>query len=684
MDFYPVGFRIANRYEVIQPPNLERGIRVGSIGFVYICRDTKKNQLVALKFFKPDHLSNLTARAHFLEEGNTWMQLGIHPHVVRCYNVRHMDPTVFLVLELIANDQYPDNASLYDWMYAPMPVDQALLFVLQIARGMQHAVEKIPGLVHCDLKPGNVLVNADTLPRTNINRLCVSDFGLLKIVTEGDTDTSKPNRDRSNRSLGTPEYMAPEQWNNESVGVYTDVYALGCILYDMLTGRHGRSESDPNEARTAHLNGKLRPMSRKVPDPVRLFLTRSLSLNSADRYQTWNEVTVALEELYSSLGVGPVPHASAEGEVDPEHFALASSFNAMGIHCAHMGKTRDAIEYFEKALAIFKEINHRQGEGAVLGNLGNTYSRLGRMDNALHYCEQDWAIARERKDRLRESIALGSIGEIYRNQGDARSAIGYQEQRLKIVREIGDLRGEGNTWSSLGMAYADLGDVTHALKYYKKQLVITRRIGDRRGRCNAWGNLGNAHFQLGEMNRAILFYDLYSKTAKKIGDWVGTGTAMGNLGSAYLALGDIKPAIDIFFMSLEIAREVGDRRGEGVALGSLGIAYAQLGETSRAFDYCKQRLEIATEIDDNDGLCSALFNIGLLYLQKGKVQDAILVWVNLYVVAREMNLEKALHRLEKLAPRVGLPKGLDGWERLVKTMQKQGTMKDFLKDLMKK
>ena len=246
------------------------------------------------------------------------------------------------------------------------------------------------------------------------------------------------------------------------------------------------------------------------------------------------------------------------------------------------------------------------------------------------------------------------------------------------MQEINDLRGEGNTWSGLGLAYSALGDVTRARIYYKKQLVITRRIGDKRGRCNAWGNLGNAHSQLGEINQAIFCYNLYLKTAREIGDRAGEGTALRNLGSAYLTPNNAQNIIDLFFKpSLEIAREVGDKRGEGIALGNLGIAYAQLGETSYAFDYCKQKLEIAVKINDNDGLCSALFNMGLLYMQKGQVLDANLIWVNLYVFAREMNLGQALHRLAKIAPKVGLPEGLDGWERLAQNMQQQENMKDF-------
>lgn len=677
MKRFPDGYRIADRYVV----DIKKGVREGSIGIVYICRDTETDQLVALKLIKDERLSDMMVSERFVEEGTIWMQLGVHQHIVHCHAVKHMDPTAYLVLELIANDQYPDNASLEPWMGAPMPVDRALLYTLQIARGMKYVVGRIQGLVHCDLKPGNVLVNEDTLPGTYVNRLCVADFGLLRIVTE----SSRSDRDQSIPSLGTPEYMAPEQWTKQSVGIYTDVYALGCILYDMLTGRHTRRNKSRATIKSSHLNGTLRPMIKKIPKPTIPFLQRSLSLNPTERYQTWDEVVLTLEKLYESLDIGPVPPESAEGGMSPESLAMASSYNAMGIHCAHIGKTKKAIEYFQKALDIFTTIGHLHGVGAANGNLGNMLARLGQMDDALLYCEKDLEIAKKREDQLRVSIALGSIGEIYRNQGDARRAVDYQKQRLAIVRNIPDKHAEGNALSSLGMALAAMGDIKNALDCHEKQLSIAIEIDDQRGEGNALCNIGNMYLSLGRADMAIEYYKKYEVKARAIGDPVGEGTAIGNQGSVYLSQGDAIQVIDLFFeRSLKIAREVGDRRGEGIALGSLGRAYAQLGEKDHAIENYKQRLKIAIELDDNEGLCSAMYNIGLLHMQKRQVQDAILIWANLYTYAREKKLDHALQRLAKLAPKVGLPEGLDGWERLLQDMHKSGNMKNFVDDLMSK
>ena len=111
-----------------------------------------------------------------------------------------------------------------------------------------------------------------------------------------------------------------------------------------------------------------------------------------------------------------------------------------------LGDVRRAIENYEQALVISREIGDRRGEGTDLGNLGNAYQSLG----------------------------------------DVRRAIENYEQALVISREIGDRRGEGTDLGNLGIAYTDLGDVRRAIENYEQALVISREIGDRRGEGNSW------------------------------------------------------------------------------------------------------------------------------------------------------------------------------------------------------
>src|SRR6185503_4527231 len=222
MQTYPPGTRIG-QYEISSRPMM------GGMGVVYFALDhANGGSPVALKTFRPELLPDRAARDRFLREGTAWVELGSHPHIVRCYKVEYIDPTAFLVLELIAKEQNMPDASLRSWLIPghPLPIEQALLFAIQIARGMQHATEKIPGFVHRDLKPENILIGADKLPGTDVNRLRVTDFGLAKAITIRDSDivsTStnklelKPSHIQFTRGVGTPLYMAPEQWKGEPV-----------------------------------------------------------------------------------------------------------------------------------------------------------------------------------------------------------------------------------------------------------------------------------------------------------------------------------------------------------------------------------------------------------------------------------------------------------------------------------
>ena len=280
MDSYSPGSLIANRYEVVSRPLL------GGMGIVYLCMDRWESQPVALKTFKPEYLPDRDARDRFLREGTAWIELGRHPHIVRCYGVERIgDGTeVYLVLELVAKEQnYPD-ASLRSWLIpgVPLPIEQVLLFALQIVHAMQHATTVIPGFIHRDLKPENVLVGADRQIGWEINRLRVTDFGLAHILEgsveqgKGGIYTAKPQGSNSSNNhpaslisraqlthgVGTPLYMAPEQWLGKTEGLYTDIYSLGCMLYEMLVGRWIVDGQTITELQTAHCSGKLEPSTK--------------------------------------------------------------------------------------------------------------------------------------------------------------------------------------------------------------------------------------------------------------------------------------------------------------------------------------------------------------------------------------------------------------------------------------
>jgi tetratricopeptide (TPR) repeat protein len=620
---------------------------MGGMGVVYFALDYGNDgRPVALKTFRPELLPDRAARDRFLREGTAWVELGSHPHIVRCYKVEYIDPTVFLVLELIAKEQNMPDASLRSWLIPgrPLPLEQALLFALQIARGMQYATEKIPGFVHRDLKPENILVGVDKLPGTSINRLRVTDFGLAKALTEivtvstlDNTNELKPSQIQFTRGVGTPLYMAPEQWKGEPVSMFTDVYAFGCTLYEMLSGQHVVEGNTITELHASHSEGRLRPLPLGLPEDLMALITKCLALQPKERYQDWKSVIETLDTAYAGQGMEKVKAEMPAQDVGLEQsHQVGGSYNAVGVAYLHMGKAELATSYFEKALALMREAGDRRGEGNALGNLGTAYADLGNAGRAVEYYKQYLELAREIGDRRGEGNALGNLGSAYLNLGEARQAIGYYEQQIQIAHEILDRYGESNALGNLGNAYAALGETRQAIEYYKQYLEIVRQISDRRGEGNVLGSLGNAYAALGEVHQAIVYYEQQIQIAREIGDRRGEGNALDSLGNALIALGDARRAIEYHEQALMIAREIGDRRAEGYFLANIGTAFTALGEAQRAIAYLEQALAIRREIRDLNGIAIDLFNLALLYARQGETwralplaEEAAQIWDNI-------------------------------------------------------
>ncbi|MGB6014319.1 MAG: tetratricopeptide repeat protein, partial [Nodosilinea sp.] len=279
----------------------------------------------------------------------------------------------------------------------------------------------------------------------------------------------------------------------------------------------------------------------------------------------------------------------------------------------NLGDYRQAIDFHEQALDIFREIGDRGGEGAALGSLGNAYDGLGYYRQAITFHERSLAIARELGDRRGEGGSLGNLGVVYYSLGDYRQAITFYEQHLAIAREIGDRLGEGNALGNLGNAYDSLGDYQRAITFHKQRLAIAREINNRRGEGNALGDLGRVYHGLGDYRQAITFHEQNLVIDREIGNRSGEGGSLGNLGSAHYRLGDYHQAIIFHEQHLAIAREIGDRGGEGRALNNLGIAYDSLGDYRQAIAFHEQRLTIAREIGDRLGEGSTLNNLGVTH-----------------------------------------------------------------------
>ncbi len=617
---YLPGEKIAGRYEVVK-------MLVGGMGLVYLCADHETQGLpVALKTFKPKYLADRATRDRFLQEGTVWVGLGHHPNIVRAYRVERLQGglEVYLVLEWVAQAPGKEDASLRAWLQAGRPLEtaQALRVGLHVARGMAHTTRKIAGLVHRDLKPENVLVGRDGLAR-------VTDFGLVGVVHT----SRRGGRAGVRGQVGTPLYMAPEQWApGETIDQRADIYAFGCILFEMLTGHTAAAGTTADDFGRAHRLGRLRPFPDELPTELKILLKGCLALNPADRFVNWADVEKAVTLVYQHLLKEDVPALEDEPDdkidAPADQVAAGWSYDAMGLSyrdignsdlaagyfervmwigrmhqnraleasglshlgdaCRAMGDLEGAITYYGQQLDIVRELDDIKGECDALGNLGRVYVRLGQLDQTAAYYEKQLDIAQETDDQRRIALALHNFGNLSRLSDDPHQAIKTCKRALRIVREQEDRLREGRILGDMGLAYTDLNRVEQAIACYKEALTIAKETGDRAGEGFVLGYLGKIYHRQNDIKQALWHYINQLSIAQETHNRPGEAAVSEAIGDLYIEMESPEQAIESFQTTLTIARDANDKLRAGRILKKLGVAFGQAGQVRRSIGFFEE------------------------------------------------------------------------------------------------
>lgn len=653
---------IAGRYEIVNT-------YVGGMGLVHLCRDHQETQLVALKTFKPEYLSHITARDLFLREGTTWVELGRHPHIVRAHRVERLaDGQVFLVLSWILQPKGKDNPSLRAWLVPgrPLPVEQALLFALHITRGLKYATTKIPGLVHRDLKPENVLVGYDGIAR-------VTDFGLASTLSQmkggvGSMANSRENFSRTQLTqgvAGTPLYMAPEQWLHKATDLRADIYALGCIFYEMITGQFAAEGETREELRDIHVNGRIKPPPSTIPHSVLSFLRKCMMKDREQRYRSWHDVEDAITAVYRQLtGAPPEEEKKDSKETTEERVNAGHSYNTMGLSYLDIGKLPVAVIYFEQAVWIARAERSASLECMALGNLGMAYVSLGYVKRAIEFFEEQLTIARKINDRSEECRALGNLGSAFRQMNEPMKAIGFHAKELELVQELNDRFKEATAFYRLGDTYRQLNNVSEAVTYYKQSLAIAREIGDRARLRTVLSSMGQIYLSNGEAKEAAALFHQALELARGIADRVGEGKALADLGLLYQTLSYNSRAIEFYNYALTIAQANHDLRQEATNLLSLGDLYLKMSESAKAKGYYEAALAAVQEVSDQVREMQILHKLGQIYTSlKNHIEAAAFHRQALFLVQELGNIPMEQEILFHLA------KAYENWGDTGRTVQ---------------
>lgn len=532
--------------DVIENYLVVADVKRGGMGIVYICYDATFERPAAVKTFQEKFLASVKARRQFLEEGRIWAKLMRHPNIVECYSAfESLGGRPYLNLEYVEGVE-DIGVSLREWISKRcLDFNSIIDFAIQICTAMQYTQNVLPGFVHCDLKPENILITSD-------RKVKVTDFGLAKVVEKDVTQ---------NNLGGSYPYMSPEQVKSLDLDERSDIYAFGCILYEMLTGRTLFAVSSAAEFRRCHVEVKPIPPSKIVHLPAELdiLVMRCLNKDRRQRPGTFSEIAENLASICEQYTGRKIHTADISPLKDYELVNKAIALHRLGSIQEALALLSQAMQEsespdlwllrgtmlhdlnrYEEALSAFDVFlcSKPEDSAAEAGwiNRGNCLDYLGKPDEALKSYDKALEInAKSYEAWLNKAETLKRIGRVDEAQK-------YIDDYLKIDPADRDF---------LYARASILNDQHHfqeAIEYFNKVLEVDPMFS------GAWNDKGAAFLSLGEWKQALTCFDRLLEIDK------ADARAWYNRGLALRSLGQVEDAIASFDRTLALDSKYPDVR----------------------------------------------------------------------------------------------------------------------------
>ena len=287
--------RKIGRYEICSQ------LGVGGMGEVYLANDTKLDRKVALKILPPDIVDSQAGAGsdrvrRFVQEAKAASALN-HPNILTIYEIDEIDSSHFIATEFVDGETLRDRIR-----FSSITAEEAIDIAIQVASALW-ATHNV-GIIHRDIKPDNIMLRRDGIVK-------VLDFGLAKLSRErqiSETDSLAPTQNFINTAvgmvMGTAHYMSPEQARGFDVDARTDIWSLGCVLYEIVAGRPPFPGKTPIDIMSGIIQLEPEPLAQYLPEGPReldRIVARALRKDRADRYQTAKDLLADLKELKRAL-----------------------------------------------------------------------------------------------------------------------------------------------------------------------------------------------------------------------------------------------------------------------------------------------------------------------------------------------------------------------------------------------
>ncbi len=556
----------------------------GGMGLVYLSHDAFLDRQVAVKIIQPEEAWSEEATKSFIAEARIIARLE-HPHILKIYDlgtqvVDDYGDVLYLVLQLAAGGTLDERIDVH-----PISSPEVSRVLKPVCNALDYAHSQ--GVIHLDLKPLNIFFDG-------LDNPLVADFGLAKVLHDAAGELKADTR------AGTLDYMPPEQLFGAVAGTFSDIYALGISIYEMLTGEMPRREWDGMAYFDHPIPPRLLPVIRRATQP-----------NPHLRYAKARDLAQAFADAVAGKPVvvmGPDAVENAVGDIVNGHYGR-------GLVLFDKGDLEDAIEAYDAALQAEPDNAHIYfHRGVARAEMGDFDSAIADYDNAVYM--------------------NGNQQDFYFYRGYARQALGEMERAIADFNEVilRDLHN-ADAYYYRGLCYGKQGKLDQAIADFSEVIRLQPRHADAfylRG--NARNKQGDFHGAITDLSTAILLNpqhaDAYylrgdahyqrEELAEAVGDFNEAirldpehADTYYLRGLTYYQQNDVEAAL----ADLDEAIRLNPDHAEAHYLR--GHAYGKQGDLGAAVD------DFGTAVRINPQDAEANFYRGLANVQREELEDAI-------------------------------------------------------------
>jgi eukaryotic-like serine/threonine-protein kinase len=611
----------------------------GGMGVVYKARQIGLDRLVALKMILPPH--GPRERARFRTEAEATARLS-HPSIVQIYEVGQESDCPFLAMEFVAGTSL--DKQLAD---SPLSGRAAAELLLDLALAVAYAHKQ--GIVHRDLKPANILLAADGSPK-------ITDFGLARRLLADDSDNQPLAATQTGAIVGTPSYMAPEQCGGtrQRVGPAADVYALGAVLYEALTGRppfRGQTPLDTLELVRSQEPVSPRRLVPKLPRDLETICLKCLAKQPQQRYGSAAAFAVDLRRFLSGEPILARPAGRTERAIrwSRRNPAVASLLSGIALLLV-CGTT------IASALAIWAmREKGRADEQTLLAIASAKLERAARELAEIRFTQAEMAVGEyldgiENNERLKEADFFDLRKQLL------ASAIPFYEEFVRQKPSDAVLEAKrGQAYIRLASLRRDLGEREQAIADYRRAQAIFQKLAAdfpsvleyRQRQAQSHRGLGVMLYQLGKRKEAEAEHRRALAIVQPLADefpndpgcrselaasHANLGVVLCGLGNKAEAAAEYRQAINLRQSLVTEYPDVAEYRILlAYSYNNLGMALAALGKQEEAAAEYHKAIDVESKLvaefpnvpDYRQSLARAHNNLGNLLGQLGKPTEAV-------------------------------------------------------------